>query len=160
MLGLWERDSQETLEAEILLYKLQGQRLAKADGVQGETCIYCGALPRDRDHVLPFSYKKRNLKHISRRNSLSEGPVVQACHQCNIMLGKRIFTTFRNRLEFLFSRYKTLEEKTHEPSYLWGEDEVEELGENLKHYVKSQIIKDLSIKSSIWWLERLLSAER
>lgn len=150
MSGLRKGNSAQTLEAEILLVQLQGARLAKADGIQTDMplCCYCGFPAEALDHVIPVKRQQS-----SRRRA--HGPLVDACGSCNSHLHARIFPTFKLRLEFLRAKY---EAKLRGVSDLWGEDELSELGPNLRRHVSQGIANDRRLETKLWWMDRIIRA--
>lgn len=68
------------------------------------TCIYCGGLADSLDHIIPRAYAaKVNLR---RKKSVSPGPQVEACRECNAFLGSTLLFTVSERARYLYGRYK------------------------------------------------------
>lgn len=154
MLELREGDPAEALEAEVLLFELQGQLLAKENGVPSPFCLYCGGKKEARDHVIPFKFTR--VGPNSRRRYKEEGPIVDTCSSCNSALHDRIFTTFRNRLLFLKATFSKKAKRYGDAGDIWDFEETVELGHTLQTYIESQMHLDNESKRKIYWITRLL----
>ncbi len=105
-------------------------------------CYYCG-LPADAiDHTIPQGLLKimELLDDDVSEALLKELPwltQVPSCGQCNSVLGSRIFPTMRERKEavksYLRKRYARILKTP-----LWTEEEIDDLGYNLKRMVQNR----------------------
>jgi hypothetical protein len=75
---------------------------------------------------------------------------VYACRQCNSVLGNRLFRTMKDRREvvkgYLKRKYRRL---LNAPD--WDEDEIEELGDGLRDFVRDRKKFKENIEARIAW---------
>jgi hypothetical protein len=103
----------------------------------GYECVYCGEVADTRDHFPPRSYGPR-------------GFLLPACRQCNDFAGTEFSLDFQARVHHvkrkLLSRYKRW---INTPD--WSEEELLELGQNLKLKAKKwQIDKAVAQRRIAW----------
>lgn len=108
------------------------------NGERGEfshLCVYCG-LPADtRDHVPPIS---RVSDYESLGLNVEIYIKVPACSECNTLLGDSIQNSFMERAEEL--KNKLSRKFSRQLANIdWEEDEINDLGPNLRSYVKSSV---------------------
>ena len=150
MRALRRTNDAQALEAEVLQALVQGSRLAETERIPPPFCIYCGFAAEASDHVIPVSRQT-----VGRR--LAQGPFVPACFLCNtIILNRRLFPTFRNRLAFVGGWYER-RLKGRSAGDLWSNEEIAELGYGLKTAVLSATQRYQSMQTRLWWNSRLLS---
>ena len=93
-------------------------------------CVYCGS-PFDvcRDHVIPTSYLRTKRRY--------EGDwLVPACRECNSTLGDRLIFNVPDRACYILGQVQRTKAK-YLNSVVWDEEELTELGHNLRTYVES-----------------------
>lgn len=96
-------------------------------------CAYCGDVRSTVDHVPPLSVvAKVGMREIRKRDI--DLLLYPCCTSCNSLLGARMLATYDERLLFI---YKSLMNKI-ESVTLWSDDEIDELGGNLKRMVRAR----------------------
>lgn len=113
-----------------------------------EACVYCGdvTLPKIREHIIPVSYTS------SSRHYSSSSETVCACSECNQMLSDRLLTTVESRCDFIIHRIRGKYASCLR-SANWSEEELNELGRDLRSKVKANVF----LKN--WVLSRIEHAE-
>lgn len=101
---------------------------------EGYKCFYCGETAQCLDHVPAISTLEDMPKEYMRRNKLPHA-LVPSCFECNKILTNRNMPHVLDRLIYLESYYEKLMKKQQT---MWDDDEIEELGRNMKLYVKHQ----------------------
>lgn len=87
-------------------------------------CTYCGAADgNNRDHVVPAAYAQ-NAKHFHTET-------VPACHECNTLLGSRLFVTIPTRAAYLLGAYERRYKKLLSTP-AWTDEELNDLGPSLR----------------------------
>lgn len=114
-----------------------------------EHCLYCGELPNNQDHVIPFSYY--SIKERKTNAGSSEGVKVKACVECNSLLSNKYFSNIIDRIEdvknSIYKRNrKVLKNKE------WDDYDLDELNYTLKTKVLSVEIKRRIAKRRIDWI--------
>lgn len=108
-------------------------------------CVYCGAPADTRDHVPPITrvcdYEAFNLTHEMYL-------LVPCCNACNSILSDSLQENILDRIEhlkgILSSRY-TRRLKSQE----WQQDEIAELGRNLRSHVAVAAAKDDRVRARV-----------
>lgn len=108
-----------------------GSLYRRLEGVDLSACFYCGDPRESLDHCPPLSVACALDLDKFRKNG-GELVLVPCCSQCNSMLGSKKLGTPGERLAYLWAAYATLIEKTN---HGWSEEEVSELGRNLRAIV-------------------------
>ena len=94
-------------------------------------CFYCGEVATETDHIVPRSKKYKDFK----RHKLT----VTSCRGCNHVLFNSYQSTLAERKkelkERLVNKYQDVLNMPH-----WSQKELDELGPNLRSYIKSQLI--------------------
>ena len=113
-----------------------------------EACVYCGdvTLQKVRDHIIPASFTS------SRKHYEDSSETVCACSECNQMLSDRLLTTVESRCDFIIHRIRGKYASCLR-SANWSEEELNELGRDLRSKVKANIF----LKN--WVLSRIEHAE-
>jgi hypothetical protein len=94
-------------------------------------CAYCGEPADTIDHTVPVSFVCGHFRFASRHRFQK----VQACRECNTLLGDRIFATFTERKAFLAEKYERRYREYLEAGW-WTSEEIEELGRGLQAMVR------------------------
>jgi len=96
-----------------------------------EKCFYCGDTTQQitRDHVIPVSSKKGG-RYYSTKDT------VPCCKECNSTLGNKPFYTVESRALYLAERFAQKYKKALNTAK-WDDEDIEELGKNLKSFVRS-----------------------
>jgi len=114
---------------------------------KGGKCYYCGDLADTKDHVPPVSaaYSFGADYFTEKKIPLLKVP---ACRSCNLLLGSLPYWTLGSRVKYLYER---IQKKYHKilASEEWDDEELEELGYNLKNYIETH-------QNFHSWLERRL----
>ena len=93
-------------------------------------CTYCGETADTYDHVAPVSSVNGGRRASVRNRKLC----VPACRECNSVLGNRGGDTVGDRAAYLVGRYlKRYRKSLAQPD--WSEDEMAELGPNMRREV-------------------------
>lgn len=94
---------------------------------EGLTCFYCGEIANARDHITPVACEGARI--------FKGKETVNACNECNNFLGANAPYNLYDRLKLLeakmIQRYK-LDKSVPE----WAEEELNELGTNLRSHVR------------------------
>ena len=96
-------------------------------------CVYCADVREHLDHIPPLSALDKFGTKQFRKNEI-EFMTVPSCKLCNTALGSRLYLTYEDRLVFLYNRIIDKIEKTP----IWSDDEMDELGSNLKQMIKAR----------------------
>lgn len=107
-------------------------------------CGYCGDNADTIDHVPPLA----SLDAFEASGQRPECIAIPACRDCNTRLGKIPAPTLPRRRKILLTKlqrkYKSILRKV-----VWDEEELQELGNNLKSYIEA------AENRRQWVLERL-----
>ena len=122
-----------------------------ADGLTQEAipCIYCGVPAETIDHIPPRAYREQvRIAGLSARYPEIE---VDACRECNCLLGARALWTVAVRKQFIKRSLRRRYRK-----YLlipdWSKDDlIEYQGARLTVYIETgMIIRDITKKRIAW----------
>ncbi len=118
------------------------------DDVWVTPCVYCGVPADSIDHVPPRTARDRILE----MGLASKYPffTVEACRECNSLLGGQTFWTLDERKRYI---KKTLRKRYKKYIELpdWSEEELKELGGSMSEYVNNSLeIKRVAIKRLEW----------
>lgn len=115
-------------------------------------CYYCGVLADSIDHTVPQHLLVRagaaglDLRGVMRMRRWT----VDACRECNTLIGGAIFRTMRERSDFLKSRLRSKYRKVlRMPN--WTPAELDTLGPVIRKDVESALAKRDSVKLRIAW---------
>lgn len=95
-------------------------------------CFYCGDKFEVLDHCPPLNALDYGGGEGMRRRKIPLA-LIPACNQCNHALGHRELLTVAERLDYLEKRYTAEAERI---KGLWSEDELSELGDGLRNWIK------------------------
>ena len=98
-------------------------------------CAYCQESAYTLDHVIPHTYVAKNSKQP---RTYSKSEVVPCCKECNNLLGSNLYFTIAERAGYLYTTYKKRYKKLLSMPE-WDEDDIEELKNKLKKYVKASL---------------------
>lgn len=117
-------------------------------GVSATPCFYCGCPAGTTDHVPPRSVRPFLIvEKLDKKYPFIE---VDACSECNALLGARAIWTTKKRKRFiklaLRMRYKKF---LRQPS--WSEDELNPLGRTLRSYVEMRAIARTVLVQRLQW---------
>lgn len=110
-------------------------------------CVYCGELGQAFDHVSPASLH-RVLSRFTEESITDDirGALVLSCNDCNsALLGNCPEWLLSRRIKALKSRMLS-KYNTKLNSYLWEDDEIDELGSNLRSHVRVENHKILTLR--------------
>ena len=97
-------------------------------------CIYCGEPATCRDHVPPITrvcdYESYGLKK-------EYYLLAPSCQSCNSILASSLQETILARIEYVKDKLKS-KFKKHLDSYEWSEEEISELGKNLRSKIVTE----------------------
>lgn len=109
-------------------------------------CVYCGDYQTVWDHVYPIS-------RIEELPFLARSYMVEACVECNAILGNKVFHTIGERQAhihgFLRNKYKV---------YLacrWTKSELDELGPNLRYDIERSLRVKRKTQERLKWKTNL-----
>ena len=101
---------------------------------EGYKCFYCGETAQCLDHTPALSVLEGLPKGYMKRNKIPYA-LLPCCFECNAALGNKSFLTAFERLMYLESYYEAFFKKQQRK---WDNEEIEEMGDNLKRYIKHQ----------------------
>lgn len=99
-------------------------------------CFYCGDNALSRDHVFPQQFGG------------GAGDIVIACQECNTTMESSSACSVIGRLSFLIERYEKKYD-LHSPAPDWDEDDLADLGPNLRSSIEQQILKRQRAKERV-----------
>lgn len=99
---------------------------------EGYKCFYCGETAQCLDHSPALTTLESMPKGYMKRNEIPHA-LLTCCFQCNSALGSKNLPTVLDRLMYLESYYEAFLKKQKQK---WDSEEIDELGSNLKKYVK------------------------
>jgi len=112
------------------------------DGIWGSKniCYYCGQRADCVDHVIPKSALRQLAalgdEAITKRIIRNRALKVWCCHECNCLLSDSLQESLPERKAYLKAKLKKKYKRTLNLPR-WEEDEIAELGYNLRVYVVS-----------------------
>lgn len=116
------------------LIQLHGHKYKRHFISEGFYCFYCADPANVLDHVPPLTVMD-NLDYDYRRKNDIPCSLITCCNECNTALGNKKLFTVMDRLVFLESYYDV---KLQKQRNLWTDDEIDELGRNLKDFVRAR----------------------
>ena len=122
--------------------------LSWRQGIIATPCYYCGCPAGTIDHIPPKSIRPfLTDEHLDKKYPFIE---VDACHECNNLLGVRTIWTPIKRKRFiklaLRLRYKKF---LRQPE--WPQEELNTLGVTLRSYVERMIIARKVLLQRLTW---------
>ncbi len=117
-------------------------------------CYYCGQEANTIDHVIPRSL----LKHLA---AIGDAKItdsilgrrilkVPACKECNCLLSDSVQNTVQERKKYLKTKLKRRYQKILRIPE-WREDELEEMGNNMRKYIEGALQQKMIIKQRLEW---------
>ena len=117
-------------------------------------CTYCGVQANALDHIIPVSYDYVSRKAAKFNKELT----IPVCNECNLILSDIWLPTISQRAGYLLEKYNIKYKKIlKQPK--WEEWEIEELGENMKKIVISNMSKKEDILERLKFLLCVYSEE-
>ena len=111
-------------------------------------CFYCGVQPTDRDHVIPFSMQRGSERKES--DYFSCGPLVPACHECNLLLSASFFDTLQDRCDYVNKRIRRRYSKLIHME-AWADWELSEIKGKLRgHVIQRQEERKIAVNRVSW----------
>lgn len=117
---------------------------------ENRSCVYCGCLSSCEEHFLPYSWNAGTRRRGSERGGVHSylGNLVPSCSECNGIKSDKVFDTLDDAREYVHKRLsKKYRRILKTPP--WSEDELNDLGPNLRKEVK------LRLKAKKWVEDRL-----
>ena len=99
---------------------------------EGYKCFYCGETAQCLDHSPPLTVLEGLPRGYLKRNEIPYA-LLPCCYECNAALGGKSFLTVFERLIYLESYYDAYFKKQKGK---WNDEELKEMGENLKRYIQ------------------------
>jgi len=110
----------------------------RAFAFKARPCLYCGDIATQRDHFIPVTFVKR-IQDFAR--SKKAKIVVPCCAECNRTANNEVFSTIREKRQYIKDRYLIKYRKLLD-SPVWDPEEIEELGSTLQtHILRDQEVK-------------------
>lgn len=97
-------------------------------------CYYCDHPRQSLDHVPPLKYAC-DIDLDKFHENGHDLFLVPACNECNRILGSKPLFTIAERVMYLYEKYAANADKIQT---LWDEEEIEELGRNVRLIVKAR----------------------
>ena len=115
-------------------------------------CIYCGGPKECLDHVFPVSIASGlKLSAQGVKKVLFQGlNVIPCCNSCNLIAGDRHLTKILDKRHYIQKKLKQNYYKKLR-TVNWDDDEIQELGKNMKEHVKKMINDRVNIENRILW---------
>lgn len=117
----------------------RAQRIAYPEYV----CIYCGMPGYTKDHLLPVTMTGQTQRKFV--------AVVPACGECNNGIGNRIGHRVTARREEAHQHLRKKYRKALDAKRTWTDDELAQLGPNLRSAVKRLIDQAEVVKQRLEW---------
>lgn len=111
------------------------------------SCFYCGSIADTRDHITPHSTERPS----SQKRQWSTD-YVNACRECNTMLGNSFPWSLYDRIMYLHDKFKK-KKKLHRAFVEWDEDDLEEVSDTMRTWIANE-------QQKRWADERRLSHMR
>jgi hypothetical protein len=108
-------------------------------------CTYCKESADTLDHVIPHTYVAKNSKQP---RTYSKAEVVPCCRECNNLLGPDLYFTIAERADYLYTTYKKRYKKLLSIPQ-WDKDDIGELNNKLKKYVKASLKEKKRVQTRI-----------
>jgi len=118
--------------------------------MEEDPCYYCGLIADIIDHTVPQSLLKRMFEY---ENELPPGiktMTVRACTECNSTLGGKIFNNLTDRMNYIKKRLREKNKRLLSMPF-WNENELAELGPNLRRSVEASLAQKRVIQYRLRW---------
>ena len=114
-------------------------------------CFYCGEYATEKDHIIPVSFywsgkRKRHNRYFIK--GYGKDNLIDCCRECNSIAGNKVFTYVDDKREYIQERLKTKYRKVINMPF-WSDEEIKELGYNLRKDIKIQQL------ARVWILNRI-----
>lgn len=109
-----------------------------------DRCAYCGDPAETIDHTVPRSHLGRNPRSAMRHRFIK----VQACGDCNGLLGDRVDSTFSDRKRRLLRRIVTRGIRLLNTAD-WTAEEIAEVGPGLRPYIQIANVAAEALRSRV-----------
>ena len=121
-------------------------------------CYYCGSTDDlTLDHTVPVSfYSPRPTRKGMKSKYTDPVPVVDCCTECNSTLHNKLVIDVRDRADLIQKRYvKKYKKVLSLPR--WDEEDIDELGKNLRSVVVRDQILQTNLKERLDYLEMIIN---
>lgn len=113
-------------------------------------CFYCGEPGNiSRDHIHPVCARSEA------KRSFKGQETVYACNECNSTLGGKVFDAIEFRVESLIKVY-TKKYKLDKGAVLWDDEEIGELGRDLRIKIKHLLLTRQKAERRVLYLQVVL----
>ena len=122
------------------------------------SCYYCGSTDDlTLDHTVPVSfYSTRPTRKGMKSKYTDPVPVVDCCAECNKTMNNALIIDVRGRAGFLKERYvKKYKKVLSLPR--WDEEDIDELGKNLRSVIVRDQILQTNLKERLDYLEMIIN---
>lgn len=116
------------------------------------TCLYCGQSADTKDHMLPIAIAARidwDAPGVWDRHK-SKLVTVPCCKSCNCIAGDRVFETLLEKRRYIQAMLREKNIK-HLRTVQWDDDELEQLGKNMRSAVISAQRKREELEARIYY---------
>ena len=117
----------------------------------GLRCFYCGDLADTKDHVEPHACGSPSAAKWLGRDTVS------ACRECNSLLGSAYPTDIVRRMTYLADRI-VAKYKLHILVPEWDDDEIAELGPELRQFVRGKVYARQRASDRVWHVKAVRNA--
>lgn len=107
-------------------------------------CAYCGERYTDIEHLVPHSW----FEKVSAKAGDYWTWLLPSCSECNSIASDQLFATPRNKREYVQKRLIARYDFAF-ISEQWTQEEIEELGPNLRQYVSANQAKAENIRERV-----------
>lgn len=121
-------------------------------------CYYCGSTDDlTLDHTVPVSfYSPRPTRKEMKSKYTDPVPVVDCCTECNSTLHNKLVIDVRDRADLIQKRYvKKYKKVLSLPR--WDEEDIDELGKNLRSVIVRDQILQTNLKERLDYLEMIIN---
>lgn len=137
------------------LYTRQGfdrtRLFVHPDGLSfaGCPCYYCGELATCEDHAFPL-IALHQIYGVADLPSTRLLVIVPACHECNTLLGEKVFDSLPRRKRYIKTRLRKRYKRILEiPS--WHPQELQTLNPNFRDYVELGLFQQEALRQRLSW---------
>jgi len=107
-------------------------------------------MPADTvDHFVPRAFLKK-VENFVNHTTLIKQKLLPACRECNSTAGDRVFFTIGQKRRYIQNQYKIKYAKILDSPH-WRDDELDELGYNLRSHIEHNMYKYKIIKQRLRW---------
>jgi hypothetical protein len=109
-----------------------GQLYKRVERLDLSKCAYCGDQRDVLDHVPPITYAYQYLDLKKFHKDGGQFLLYPCCNTCNELLGAKKLFDYPSRAAYLWGKYSSMIKQ-----FSWDQEELQELGNNLKTIVLS-----------------------